>query len=77
MQLKRRNNMKNEIKFVDVKISYQTKSSYPSYNTISFMMEINANLSIPQLLEEVNDYFKFQVNKDELVDWTLKELQII
>lgn len=76
MQLKRRNNMKKEIEIIDATIRYQTKSSYPYYNTISFTMEIKSNL-LNQLLEEVNDYFKKQVNKDELVDWTLKELQII
>lgn len=68
--------MKKEIKIVDATIRYQTKSSYPYYNKISFTMEIKSNL-LNQLLEEVNDYFKKQVNKDELVDWSLSELQII
>lgn len=69
--------MKNETKIVNATIRYQTRSSYPYYNTISFMMEAKSNLSMNQLLEEVNDYFKKQVNKDELVDWTLRELQIM
>lgn len=74
--IKRRNKMKKEIKIIDATIRYQTKSSYPYYNKISFTMEIKSNL-LNQLLEEVNDYFKKQVNKDELVDWSLSELQII
>lgn len=77
MQLKRRNKMKNETKIVNATIRYQTRSSYPYYNTLSFMMEAKSNLSMNQLMEKVNDYFKMQVNKYELVDWSLRELQII
>ena len=69
--------MKNETKIVNATIRYQTRSSYPYYNTLSFMMEAKSNLSMNQLMEKVNDYFKMQVNKYELVDWSLRELQII
>ena len=69
--------MKNEVKIIDATIRYQTKSSYPYYNKISIIMEIKGDLSMNQLMDKVNDYFKEQVNKNELVDWSLRELQII